>query len=148
MGVPGKGAEWGQPRPAEDHRTRTGRPVPILTCCAILGDCLVFSGSVQYGDDTLDVSLGLLDEGLFEVYVQQDLCLLSCLPTLQLPIPGPRFHLCEGSRKLKPAPLSNDSRSNTYCSWVFGSLTSYFSDDAHDGPISAVIMSHSNREGL
>ena len=70
----------------------------------------------------LDVSVGLPDEGSLR-------CMwvgMRASPQLTTYsaacCPGARFHLREVSRKLKLARLSNESRNNTYFSFLFGDL--------------------------
>lgn len=89
----------------------------------------------------LDASLGLLDEGLFDVPLIGMCVALQLYTYTATPCPWARFHIWKCSRKLKLAPFSNDSRNNTYRSYMFGALT-YLSDDAHDSPMRVVFMSH------
>lgn len=52
LGVWGRGQSEGSLSPQEDPRTGAGRRVPPLPCCATLGQCLIFSGSLQHGHET------------------------------------------------------------------------------------------------
>lgn len=69
-------------------------------------------------------SSGLLDEGLFEVYVHRDVCVSSGYIYTVTPCHWARCHISECSRKLKLVPFSSDNRNKTVLMLVWGSSIS------------------------
>ena len=77
---------------------------------------------MQYRAVPLGVSVGLPGEGSLRCMWVGTRASPQLATYSAARCPGARFHLSEVSRKLKLAPLSNESRNKTYFSCLFGDL--------------------------